>query len=230
LKTEHAALQLTQRAWLLHWALFVCFAQPDGAARFLELALSETLLNVVQTAAPHLLWHIAVAHVAAPAPQRRLPARELARVLEQEASAHSDPATRFLLALHVECDFEAALAHLAEAEKRVKEDYFLARLAPQFAENARAMVFRAYCRIHQSIDLPLLQGKLGAASLAEAESYIVNLIRNEQDAKIDSASNQIVFSPAASSTAVYQKIVEKTQALATQTALLQAQLSRHNKR
>ncbi len=208
----------------------MCFAQPDGAARFLELALSDTMLNVIQTACPHLLFHVTVAHVAAPAPQRRLPARELARVLEQEATNHSDAATRLLLALHCEHDFEAALAHLAAAERLVREDYFLGRLAPQFAENARALVFRNYCRIHQSIDLTLLQSKLGTASPAEAESYIVNLIRNEQDAKIDSASNQIVFSPAASSAAVYQKIVEKTQALATQTALLQAQLARHVKR
>ena len=229
-RAEPAALQLTQRAWLLHWALFVCFAQPDGAARFLELALGESMLNALQTACPHLLLYVAVAHVAAPASQRRLPARELARVLEQEAAAFSHPATRFLLALHSEHDFEAALAHLAAAEAAVRQDFFLQGLAATYGEKARALVFRSYCRIHRSLDLALLQEKLGAPSPAAAESYVVNLIRDEQDAKIDSASNQIVFSPAASSAAVYQKIIEKTQALTTQTALLQAQLSRHQKR
>ncbi len=229
-KTDNAALQLTQRAWLLHWALFVFLSQPDGAGRFLDLALSETFLNVVQTTCPHLLRYIVAAFVVAPAAHRRTPLRELVRVVEQERPNYSDAVTRFLHALCVEYDFEAALEQLALAEELVKDNYFLHSMVGAFVEQARVLVFRSYCKIHQSIDLTLLQSKLGTASVAQAESYIVNLIRNEQDAKIDSATNQIIFSPSTSPAAVYQKIVEKTQALTTQTALLQAQLSRQTKR
>lgn len=60
---------------------------------------------------------------------------------------------------------------------------------------------------------------------AEAESWIVNLIRNEQDAKIDSAKNQIVFNPV--TIPVHQRIIEKCQSLSTQTALLQANVQKH---
>ena len=136
---------------------------------------------------------------------------------------YSDPVTRFLLSLHVEYDFEAAQKYLKEAANVLAKDYFLRELAKPFLENARLMLFRSYCKIHQTIDLGLLSSKLGMNAV-DAESYIVNLIRNEQEAKIDSAKNQIVFNP--STTSIYQKLLERTQTLSTQTALLQAQLQK----
>lgn len=222
---EAAALQLTHRTWLLHWALFVHFAQPDGAARWADLAMSDVLVNVLQTTSPHLLRYVGVAFVVSS--QRRASLRDVVRVIEQERDNYSDAVTLFLGALYVDHDFEEALRQLTAAEALLRKDFFAHALVVSFVENARTLVFRSYLKIHQSIDLSLLSAKLGLANAADAESYIVNLIRNEQDAKIDSASNQIVFRTAASS--VYQKIIERTQALATQTALLQAQLSRHRK-
>ena len=218
---EDPALKLMYRTWLLHWSLFVYFAQPDGLNRFIDLAMNDAYTNAVQTTSPHLLRYMAVAHVVSN--QRRFPLRELVRVVEQEKSNYGDAVTKFLLSLYVDFDFEAAQTHLKAAQTLLQGDYFLRDLVKPFLDNARVLLFRSYCRIHQSIDLGLLSTKLDM-NAADAESYIVNLIRNEQEAKIDSAKNQILFKPATSS--IYQKLLERTQALSTQTALLQTQLEK----
>lgn len=220
-RTKDAALQLVQRAWLAHWALFVFVragAGEAGLARFLELATSEPFLNALQAAAPRALRYVLAA---ATVVGRE---RELVRVAEVEREAlRGDPVAGFVLALYVEYDFDAALAHLAKARALLAADYFAAGLAESFFAAARQLVFRSFCRVHSAMDLGLLAAKLGMSG-PDTETYIVNLIRNDQDAKIDSASNQIVFAPAASP--YQQRLLEKTQALHTQTALLQAQLLR----
>jgi translation initiation factor 3 subunit E len=220
-----AALQMTNRVWLLHWALFVYFAQADGLNKFIDLAMTENFTNAIQTTAPHLLRYLTVAFIVSN--QRRYALRDLVRIVEQEAPAYSDPVTAFLFSLCVDYDFEAAQTHLKEAEKVLRGDYFLNGVADTFLENARLLVFKSFCKIHRSIDLDMLSSKLGM-NASEAESYIVNLVRNEQEAKIDSAKNEIVFKP--SSTSIYQKIIENSSTLSTRTALLQAQLERNNKR
>lgn len=56
----------------------------------------------------------------------------------------------------------------------------------EFVDNARLLVFEAYCRIHQCIDLRMLAAKLNMDESA-AEKWVVNLIRNaDLNAKIDS--------------------------------------------
>ena len=53
-------------------------------------------------------------------------------------------------------------------------------------DNARLLVFEAYCRIHQCIDLRMLAAKLNRDEGA-AEKWVVNLIRNaDLNAKINS--------------------------------------------
>ena len=245
---SNPALLLVQRAWLAHWSLFVLVgnaaaattttttttttssssSSTSGAAssvveaglhRFLELVLQETMLNAIQATAPHLLRYVLLAAVVC---GRDL--RELVRVVEVErGQLASDPVVCFVGALYLDYDFDAALQHLAAAKTLLGSDYFAAGHAEAFAAAARQLVFRSYCRVYSSMDLGLLSAKLGLSN-ADTETYIVDLIRNEQDAKIDSASNQIVFAAAASP--YQQRLLEKTQALQTQTALLQAQLQR----
>ena len=211
------------RCWLLHWSLFVYFPQGgDGVARFIDLAMSEMYTNAIQTQSAHLLRYLTVAIVVSN--QRRYPLKELVRIIEMELL--EDPITKFMHCLYLEYDFEAAQLQLNKAVESMKKDYFLKDLAPQFMENARLLLFRSFCKIHQCLDMGMLSKKLGMTP-ANSESWIVNLIRNEQDAKIDSAKNQIVFNQEA--TPIYQKIIEKTQALSTQTALLQANIQKARK-
>lgn len=230
---ENPALQLTHRSWLLHWSLFVYTAQStqpsaqlEGVNRFIDLSMADMYTNAIQTTSQHLLRYATVAHVVSN--QRRHPLKDLVRIIEQESGVYADPVTLFLRALYVDYDFEVAQECLKEAENVLRNDYFTQNLVGIFMENARLLVFRSYCKIHQCIDLGMMATKLGMNEAKggnlQAEQWIVNVVRNEQDAKIDSARNQIVFSPPM--TPIYQKIIEKSRALSTATALLQTNVQK----
>lgn len=220
---DKAALQHTNRAWLLHWSVFVNVkaGSVEGLNRFIDLAMQEPYTNALQTMCPHLLRYVALAHVVTQ--QRRHSLRDVVRVVEQEKSSYSDPLTLFLFSLYVEYDFEAAQKHLLAAASVLQDDYFGSSFAATFVENARLLVFKSYCKIHQCIDLNMVAKKLEVTP-AQAESFVVNLILNEQDAKIDTEKNHVVFAP--ESVSIHQKILERAQALSTQTALLHASVQR----
>ena len=89
-------------------------------------------------------------------------------------------------------------------------------------ENARLSIFETYCRIHQKIDLKMLAGKLNMET-AEAEKWIVNLIRNARlDAKINTEKSHIVMTTRYPS--VYKQVMEKTEDLAVRTHVLSEHL------
>ncbi len=65
------------------------------------------------------------------------------------------------------------------------------RCQDDFVDNARLLVFEAYCRIHQCIDLRMLAAKLNMDESA-AEKWVVNLIRNaDLNAKINSQVSDV---------------------------------------
>ena len=79
--TASPAEQLNQRAWLLHWALFVYFNLADGANMLVDLAFQEKYMQAIQSTCPHL-WRYVVAAVLL-SPRRRALMRDLATQLER---------------------------------------------------------------------------------------------------------------------------------------------------
>ncbi|EJW72123.1 hypothetical protein WUBG_16968, partial [Wuchereria bancrofti] len=67
--TELESVQ--QRAWLMHWALFVYFNYPKGRDEIVEMYLNQQpYLNTIQIACPHLLRYLAVAVVTSKTKQK----------------------------------------------------------------------------------------------------------------------------------------------------------------
>jgi len=215
-------LQLQQRAWLIHWSLFVFFNHPDGKSEIIDLFFqdgspaAQRYLNAVQTACPHVLRYISTAVIVNK--KRRSVLKELVRIIQQEAHVYRDPITEFIECLYINFDFENAQQKLRDCEKVLVNDFFLAACRDEFTENARLFIFETYCRIHQVIDISMLAQKLNMGSDA-AEKWIVNMIRNARlDAKIDSAKNHVLMGAQYPST--YQQVIEKTKGLAFRTYVL----------
>ena len=78
---------------------------------------------------------------------------EVVRVIEEEAENYSDPVTKFLLALLVEYDFEAAEEQLKLCADVIDNDFFLSQYKDEFLSSARALYFKCFCRVHQRIDV-----------------------------------------------------------------------------
>ena len=70
-----------------------------------------------------------------------------------EEHQYQDPVTSFLKELYVEFDFEAAQRELTLAVQIVGEDFFLTEFRDEFLDNARYLISKAYCRIHQKTDI-----------------------------------------------------------------------------
>ncbi|KAI6232947.1 Eukaryotic translation initiation factor 3 subunit E [Aphelenchoides fujianensis] len=216
---------LQHRAWLLHWSLFVYFNIPKGRDEVIEMFLNQQpYLNTIQIVCPHLLRYVAVAVVASKNKQKNS-LKDLIKIIESERHNYSDPVTEFLSCLYIDFDFEAAQAKLRECESVLGNDFFLTGCLDDFRESARLLVFEMFCRIERSISLEMLANRLNM-DRAEAERWIVDLIRNYriEGAKIDSQSGQVVMGT--KSTSIHEQVVESTKRLTFRTQQIALQLQK----
>jgi translation initiation factor 3 subunit E len=217
-----AAEVLQQRTWLLHWGLFVAFAQAKARSAFIETAMHEKYLNAVQINAPHLLRYLIVAAVTGK--RRRQAIKELARLAQQESYHYADAVTQLLESLFVAFDFDEARRQLALSAAVLQDDVFAGACKDEFYTTAQELVFESYCRVHQRIDISVIAEQL-ALERGAAERLLVSLIRNAKlDAKIDSSANTVVFGAQHSN--VLQQIIDKTKGLSFRTSVLNSNLNK----
>ncbi|KAL1129289.1 hypothetical protein AAG570_013818 [Ranatra chinensis] len=209
---------LQQRAWLIHWSLFVFFNHIKGRDAIIEMFLYRAnYLNAIQTMCPHILRYLAAAVIVNHS--RRGALKDLVKVIQQESYTYKDPITEFIEHLYVNFDFEGARRKLHECQAVVFNDFFLTGCLEEFLENARLLTFETFCRIHQCISIEMLAEKLNM-DVDEAECWIVNLIRNARlDAKIDLKLGHVVMGTQPISP--YQQLLEKVDSLSVRSEALQ---------
>jgi len=205
---------LQQRAWLIHWSLFVFFNHPKGRDLLIDMFLyQQNYLNAIQTMCPHILRYLTTAVITNK--RRKSILKDLVRVIQQESYTYRDPITEFLECLYVNFDFDGAQQKLIECETVLLNDFFLVACLDDFIENARLFIFETFCRIHQCISISMLADKLNMTP-EEAERWIVNLIRNARlDAKIDSKQGHVVMGTQAA--AVHQQVIDRTKGIMDRT-------------
>merc|ERR1712241_44820 len=198
---------LQQRAWLIHWSLFIFFNHPKGRDHIIDLFLSQPqYLNTIQTMCPHILRYLTTAVITNK--RRKNVIKDLVKVIQQESYTYKDPITEFIECLYVSFDFDAAQTKLRECEIVINNDFFLVACLDDFIENARLFIFETFCRIHQCISINMLAQKLNMTE-DDAEKWVVNMIRNARlDAKIDSEKGHVVMGTLGVSP--YQQVIEKT--------------------
>jgi len=198
---------LQQRAWLIHWSLFVFFNHPKGRDHIIDLFLFQPqYLNTIQTMCPHILRYLTTAVITNK--RRKNVIKDLVKVIQQESYTYKDPITEFIECLYVSFDFDAAQTKLRECETVINNDFFLVACLDDFIENARLFIFETFCRIHQCISINMLAAKLNMSE-DDAEKWVVNMIRNARlDAKIDSEKGHVVMGTLGVSP--YQQVIEKT--------------------
>ncbi|XP_061397735.1 eukaryotic translation initiation factor 3 subunit E [Musca vetustissima] len=201
---------LQQRTWLIHWSVLVFFNHPKGRDLIIDMFLYKPLyLNAIQTMCPHIMRYLATAVIINRT--RRNALKDLIKVIQQESYTYRDPITEFLECLYVNFDFEGARLKLHECQTVILNDFFIVACLNEFVEDARLMIFETFCRIHQCITISMLADKLNMTT-AEAECWIVNLIRNARlNAKIDSKLGHVVMGTQPLSP--YQQLVEKIDSL-----------------
>ncbi|XP_013110620.1 eukaryotic translation initiation factor 3 subunit E [Stomoxys calcitrans] len=217
---------LQQRTWLIHWSVLVFFNHPKGRDLIIEMFLYKPLyLNAIQTMCPHIMRYLATAVIINRT--RRNALKDLIKVIQQESYTYRDPITEFLECLYVNFDFEGARLKLHECQTVILNDFFIVACLNEFVEDARLMIFETFCRIHQCITISMLADKLNM-NPAEAECWIVNLIRNARlNAKIDSKLGHVVMGTQPLSP--YQQLVEKIDSLSMRSEHLAGLIERKSK-
>lgn len=213
-------VKMKQRAWLLHYALYVFFNHPNGRNLIVDVLFQERYMQAVQQESPYLLRYLAVAVVANK--KRRNMIKDLVRIIQSDE--YRDPALEFILALFDEYDFAKAASALKECDAMMENDFFLVGCKEAFDENARAYYIENYGRVNKRISIGGLAESLDM-SAADVEASITTLIRmNKLDARVDSEAGFVYVRVEVKS--VNEQIIEKTKALLSKTnALTQAVLA-----
>jgi translation initiation factor 3 subunit E len=156
---------MQQRAWLLHWSLFVFANQPSGNGKdaLVDFFLSDgvdkvrekiTNINVIILTCPWLLRYLVACVLVQKKRHNYL--KTLLRLLSPaDVAGLQDPMIDFLYKLLGSFDFEGAQQKLADCAGVISTDYFLSSMmtTEEFLAAARRFVFEVYCRVHQKIDL-----------------------------------------------------------------------------
>jgi translation initiation factor 3 subunit E len=219
-----SAQQLQQRAWLLHWTLFVCFDHEQNRPYLLDLFLQDKYLNTIQVACPHLLRYLVAAAIANKTRRRNL-LSELAQIVDAEQHTFRDPVTEFLRLLLVEFDFDGAQRSLKECERLCAADFFLSVILADFMEGARTLLLETYLKIHTCVSLSAVTQRF-----EQSTEQIQTLIASMQDrlpATIDTAADQIQIGNSAQS--VYQQVLDKAKPLVARTQALAVALDRRER-
>ena len=218
--TTSSLVKMKQRAWLLHYALYVFFNHPNGRNQIIDVLFQERYMQAVQQEAPHLLRYLTVAIVATK--KRRNMLRDLLKIIQSDV--YRDPATDFVTALFVDYDFVKAEELLPVCEEMIENDFFLIGCKEAFGENARFYVIESHCKVNKRIVIGELATNLKMKA-DDAEAAIAHLIRSGKlKARIDAAAG--VAHVVVETKSVNEQLIEKTKALLSKTnALTQAVLA-----
>jgi len=240
-KEENPLKTLQQRAWLLHWALFIYFSKPakvnqlavktnENSTKCTEHLIHLCLFNqgdkeenhyknTIETICPWMLRYLAVIIITSDTIDKKdNKLRRLVEIIDQEQINYSDPITNFLLSLRKNCDFEAAQSYLEKCHQVLKSDYFVRDYADAFLEKGKHLIFEMVCRIHKCIRLESIAEKLNMTQ-EDAELWIVDLIRNYRlHAKIDGENGNIILGQ--DPVLPYQQIIQRTSTLSVASKML----------
>jgi translation initiation factor 3 subunit E len=219
--------QLRQRAWLLHWGLFVYINQREGIDALVDFMTEKPYLQTVENLCPWLLRYYTAFVILSPN-RRKTTLRDVLGEIQAMSYLYTDPITEFLSSLYNQFDFDEAQQKLKECQELVKTDFFLQIYTDKFMHEARVMICEMYCTINRRVDLQMLAEKLQLTE-DESEKWMADMIRGSStgsttlDAKIDSSAKQVIM--ATPSRTAHQLIMERTRDLTVRSAMLSTNIT-----
>ena len=216
--------QIRQRAWLMHWGLFVYINQKDGMDSLVDFYSEKVYMQTLQNLCPWLLRYYTAAVILSS--KRRTLIKDALAEIQSMAYLYSDPLTQFVECLFELFDFELAQQKLKECHALMSCDFFLQSSADKFLREGRLLVCEVYCTINRKVELSLLAEKLEMTE-EEAEKWMVDMVRvgasgATLDARIDSSGMQAIMSVPIRS--AHQLVVDRTRDLTVRSSVMASNL------
>ena len=205
--------KLEARTWLLHASLLVYIKINQDFESIVELFLQPQYANTIQSTCPYLLRYLTFCVIST---KRRGAVKDL---IKFGIEGSNDPIVDVAEAVFVSFDFNDAQVKLAESKVILEKDYFLSSVYEIFIQNAKSMIFEAYCRVYSTIDIGKMAVKLGMDPV-EGKKWILEVISETgMDAKINEETNSITTGQ--HTMPVEQQIQERVNGLKIRAAALE---------
>lgn len=229
---------LLQRAWVLHWSLFVFLASPkapdtdkdtdkDTEAKkresLVDLFLRPAYLNTLQLVSPWLLRYLCAAVVTS---SRRSSLKDLAKALLSSSAypvsasgtlekLSTDPIIALCESLFCRLDVMESKSLVSEANAACQSDFFLKHLAPAFTTSIKQYMFETTCKVFQNVPYSHLMDVLSLQNKEDLEDFVQEFIKkgkNSSDVALERGSLTVVWTPrrrgATGATGDYKDLIE----------------------
>lgn len=229
-KSLQIASIMRDRAWLLHWSLFVFFNKDTLLDELIALFLNNKYMNVIQTMCPHLLRYLTSSILISPNIDKQSKLKylmDVSKIINEEQYTYRDPITEFVRLVIRTNDFEGASTMLSYAIDVIKCDFFLAYYQDYFVQYARTTFLIKYCRLFNRIRVKNISKLLLMDNLTDEQQqlWLISAIRSESiNAKLDVVENVIYVH--FNETNPYQEMKDRTKSMNQRTGQLYAQIAR----
>ena len=228
---------LKQRAWLLHWALFVHINQRDGIDSLTDFFSEKVYLLTLENICPWLLRYYAAFVVLSQPNKRRILLKDVINeiLLIKIDKQYNDPIISFLYLLYIEFDLNGALIKLKECQQIMKNDFFLQIYSDKFLNEGKILLCEIYYNINNKLDFKELSIQFDM-SIDETERWVIESVANfslnsglnsslnsASETKIDSGAKVAIIAPPTRS--AYQTIIERTRDITTRCNILSEHLN-----
>eukprot|EP01084_Bolivina_argentea_P245812 411465_1 len=229
-KNKHNSIAIASimrdRAWLLHWSLFVFFNKDVLLDELIALFLNNKYMNVIQTMCPHLLRYLTSAVLISPNIDKQSKLKyltDVSKIIIEELYTYRDPITEFVRLVIRTNDFNGASVMLGYAMDVIKCDFFLSYYRDYFIQYARTTFLIKYCKLYNRISVKniskLLLMDRSDMNNDEIQLWLINAIRSENiDAKLDVVENVIYVH--FDETNPYQEMKDRTKSMQQRTRVL----------
>lgn len=215
--------QLNQRAWLLHWGLFIFLKQNNGCDLLLDFFSEKVYLQTLENLCPWLLRYYSCAALLSS--KRRHIMRNTLEEIQSISYLYSDPFTQLVESLYDRFDLDEAQVHLSKCMESMKQDFFLHSFVEKFLLEVRVSMCEVHCGLNRRVDMTMLSEKM-QLSEDEAEKWMVDMVRGAvalDGAKIDSSGKQVIM-PVPSKTG-HKQVIDRTRELTVRSSILTANVA-----
>ncbi|KAF1742385.1 hypothetical protein MXB_1712 [Myxobolus squamalis] len=182
------------RAYLLHFMLFVSFKDPNLIEHFIHLCMRMLpYKHTIETVCPHLIRYLVIAYIVFY--QDELEIQPLVDLIVQEEHNYSDCVTLFVQSLFQNYDIDGGIKFLKASLIELGRDFFVSEVLEIFELNAYFHLFKFYCKVHLFISKPFMckyfeiDEKL--CSLVISRIYEIDEDETDETIKTELPSNNI---------------------------------------
>lgn len=215
--------QLNQRAWLLHWGLFIFLNQPNGCDLLFDFFSEKVYLQTLENLCPWLLRYYSCAALLSA--KRRHIMRVALEEIQSISYLYSDPFTQLVESLYDRFDLDEAQGYLTQCLSAMKQDFFLHSFEEKFLLEVRVSMCEVHCGLNRRVDMTMLSEKM-QLSEDEAEKWMVDMVRGAvalDGAKIDSSGKQVIM-PVPTQTG-HKQVIDRTRELTVRSSILTANVT-----